>query len=642
MAKNKKTEVLDRDNPKFWREQIRIANIKAEPQERKILKYRDYWNGFQHPLNSEGDSMLDNDTIVNMVYTNISTILPSIIFRNPRLYVSARKKPVEGKDTVAAALTLESLLNYYYEELKIKREITRCLMDSLLGPWGIMEVGYTLSTEKIKGGKELIVDELIKEDSVFVKRVSPLFFRADPVAIDHQLNDASWIAFKWVRELEDVQNDPSLKNTKDLKSNTVIDMDFKDTKRFRRSKDSKRSLEPNRDEEGVAGVWNRVEGWDIWDKKTKRIRTIVFSSSKQEKFLRDSPWPNTMKDIEGFPVELIYFNENPDEQFPLPDIQTYINEQDELNQISSLQLEHIKKLAERKFLMREGALEMSEQLKLTKGGSGTISETSMDPKDAIFPVQTPGVSQDLYVLRRQLMNDILRVSSVQETDRGGRSNFGTATEAALAAQGSTLLREGRQSVVENFTVRIMKKVGQVLQQTLDKRDFRLNRDAGIELSAQIPEKLTKIEGRDAANLLFWLSAGKEDIQGEFDFTMEVGSMRPVNKETRKQDMLQLLQILAQSGNLPDEVYSRIFEAFEIRDAEKLISSIRELQQQQQQAAEKQQLLALQAQQAERQQKSQVDLTKTQMKTDTAKNVQSQKNIGALGVAMATLNKGGGR
>ena len=41
---------------------------------------------------------------------------------------------------------------------QFKREVDKCLLDALLGPWGVMELGYTANIEKIKGNNKLEVN----------------------------------------------------------------------------------------------------------------------------------------------------------------------------------------------------------------------------------------------------------------------------------------------------------------------------------------------------------------------------------------------------------------------------------------------------------------------------------------------------
>ena len=158
MAKKltKKKSIHDSDLKK-WKINKGISdNIFKERMEDKIKLWRQYYRGEQWP---DGKSARYRDRIVvNMVFSNIKTIMPSINLRNPRYFVSAKKKPYRTKDgifdTNESGAMLEMALNYYAQELNLKREVDKCLLDALLGPWGIMQYGYTLETEKTEKGKK--------------------------------------------------------------------------------------------------------------------------------------------------------------------------------------------------------------------------------------------------------------------------------------------------------------------------------------------------------------------------------------------------------------------------------------------------------------------------------------------------------
>ena len=219
-----------------WKQRLNVshrlyADVKKKNDVFKKYYQGEQWEGFD-------TSFLDGfiDLVVdNVVFSNIRAIVPRINFKNPRIFISPKKKPYRGEggkifDTVSAAMMKEILLNYYYKELQIIRETRRCLYDALLGHWGIMELGFTLKTEKIKDKKLLIVDELIKSESPFVKRRSPDDFRTDVEGTDHLLSDRRWIALKWIKELQDIKDDDSFENKANLKTSTKKNKIFKNSR----------------------------------------------------------------------------------------------------------------------------------------------------------------------------------------------------------------------------------------------------------------------------------------------------------------------------------------------------------------------------------------------------------------------------
>ena len=218
---------------KEWKERVHVAkNIHKERVERKVKLFRDYYRGKQWGSDTTHLSSYHDQTVDNMVFSNISSILPSILLTNPKIFVNPRNKPRRTKqglfDTIQAAILLEMLANYDIKELNIKRQWRMALVDALIGDFGYLRLGYTAETEKFQtkkssGGKTMIEEhELIRGDNVFAVRGSPLDLIRDPKSKDHFLEDAGWIAFRWVKPLDDVRANPKYSNTKNLKTNFSI------------------------------------------------------------------------------------------------------------------------------------------------------------------------------------------------------------------------------------------------------------------------------------------------------------------------------------------------------------------------------------------------------------------------------------
>ena len=597
MAKSIDKKELDR-----WKDRITISSRKFKAQaEDNIKKWRDYYRGHQW-----NDTIMGyNDrTVDNMVFSNIKTIMPSINFNNPRIYAQAKKKPYRVADglfdTIAAGALYEILLNYYYKELEIKRQVDKALLDALIGPWGIIQIGYTLETEKVQDDKLLEVNELIKGDSCFVVRRSPLDFRVDPEAKESHLYDANWVAFRWVKSLEDVKENPSYKNTKELKSNVKAETNFhKPTGGGLKTSDNE-SLKD-------ASDWERVEGWDIWDKRSHKLITVVTSHDKPLQYI---DWPLDYDG--GFPVEILYFNENPDELFPISDVDIYMAAQDELNRLRSLHLDHVRRISQSKYITRENAFTSEELYKLKHGPSGTIAESKMAVNDAIAPLRDAGTSQDVYMAIRMLKEDIREGGRVSQFEKGIAQKFDTATEPNLIAQAIGIQREERSAILGDFIKHVVRKLGKVLQQTMGEKEINLSTEQFEQAQQYAPGKLEKIVGPDGMQAIMpWLTMSKEDIQGEYEFDIEIGSLQPVNKEIRKRDAIELYNLLAQNPYVdPYEGTKEVLEAFERKDTERLLKDPQAVAQEQQASSE----AALQAEIAKDAPKREVDMAKTTMKS----------------------------
>lgn len=615
--------------------QIGEAKDIHEDKVRKPLEtYREYYRGNQWNDKLAGHNKpFRHATVENLVFSNISTIKPSINLNNPKIFVRPSKKPYQLEDgtlfnTGAAAQLLEILLNYYWKSLKLKKQVDKALTDALLGHWGLIQVGYTFKAEKVKDGKLLEINSLIREDSPFALRVSPLDLLVDPEATDHNLEDANWIAIRWEKDLEVVKRNPKYTGTGNLKPNlTTDDSDNKQEKSLNLGKGFGDDDKPYRD---------RVEGYTYYDKVNQKIYDVVLT---HDKALSEKDWKLKSN---NFSIKTLYFNENPDELLPISDVSIYKPQQDELNRLRSLQLSHVERVSKRAFITSQGNLPAEEKTKLTHGPDGVIIEAQRGP-DSVVPLKDGTISQDMWLTIQSLRQGVRENSGIADFERGVAKKFDTATEPALIAQSTTIKRTERTTQLESFIRDVVTELANVIQQTfrgqsipLDKDDFdRVEQIAPDRLESvtvtpqaanqfgNVPIKkrpvssnknIKKILGDDVEVLLPWLNLEKSDIMGDFDFDIEVGSTQPLNQETRKRDILQLKQILEGSPYInAEEATKAVLEAFDRNDIDKLMRTQKEVEQQQMQQAQ----TAVQAEQAKNQPKRDTDLQKTQMKVQGA-------------------------
>ena len=621
---------------KGWKGRLSVSHRKHKALEDDLDTYLRYYRGEQW-LDTAIQTRFNDRVTDNIIFPNIRAMIPRLNSRNPKIFVTPINKPHQlpgGQlwDSISSSMFMEILLNYYYRTLNIKRENRRILYDAFLGHMGIMELGYTVETEKIKQkGKKselLEVDELIKSESVFVRRRSMKDFRRDPEACDHLLYDDRWVALAWVKELEDIKADPSFENTKNLKTNFTVRTDFGATQT-----DDELSL-------GERDLWGRVRGWTIWDKKLRRRYRIV---EEHQKFLSNEKYPKWMQNVEGFPVEAMYINENPDEAFPVSDISIYKRTQDEINMIGSMQLSHIRGISERKYVTTENALEQAEERKLSTGGDGTVIKVKGgNVENKLVPLRDAPISQDIYMIQRLKKQEASEMSGVSPMERNQATKFDTATEPALISQNSETIRGDQRNLFEDFQARVAKKMSFLLQATLSKSDIPLNdtqfqdidnflTDAqpGLKPAQQnVISKLDKIVTQEGSTMLNgWLTLSKEDIVGDYEFDIEIGSTAPINSETRKRDALQLAQLM--DGN-PDinsrEGTKAVLEAFDRKDIDKLMLTEEVVQQNQQAQVEQVQEAQAQEQNAELQ-KKEMDMQKAV--TTTAQKVEGNLLVEAM-------------
>jgi hypothetical protein len=594
---------------------LEISHKRHKTVKQKIKRAWEYYKGNQWSKTSDGWDIggYKDKTVDNVIFSNIRAIVPRLNFKNPKIFVRPKQKPFKTKDgmfdTLQASVFIELVLNYYYKVLDIKREARKCLYDALLAPWGIMELGYTLKTQKVQKGELLEVNELIEEDSPFCVRRDPLDFRVDPECRDSNLNDCRWIGLRWVKPLEDVKKDPRYSNTSNLKANFRVKTAF----------DSPTGGMRIDDISDDQTLWGRVEGWTIWDRKEHRIMDIV---KEHEKFLRnDDEWP---LDLDGFPVETLYFNENATDVYSVPDTWLCLDMQDELNRIGSMQLDHIRRISQRRYVGRENAFSEEELRKLSHGGDGTIALSSMDPTTSLVPLSDATISQDIYMVRNGLKQTIQQMMGVTGAEVLSAQKFESATEPALIEQASQTIRGDQQQIFEGFLVRIVEKLSKIIQQTADTIEIPLTHEEmnDDEIQGFLQNKLVKIAGpQGAISLQPWLEIEKNDIQGGYIYDLEVGSTMPINEQATRSDAVTLYKLLENNPFVKGrEGTKEVLSAFNKPDPEKFLKPEEQVAKEHEQQV-KESVMVENAMDAP---KRQADLQKTTMKTASSEKIASIK------------------
>jgi len=548
-------------------------------------------------------------TLDNMIYSVINALRSHILFKDPKIRVRAGTKPFKkGEDIVDTRLNaflMEIALGYIFEKKnKTKLDVNKSVLDAFIGPWGLMMIGNSIETEQID--KDL---ELLTGSDLFTLRISPKDLRIDPECTDPEWRTANWIAIRWVKRLDDVKEDSRYTDTEDLAPNFNIRDRHDNRHQHRSAHHADRMLHDDT-------VFDRVEGWDIWDRRDNKIITMVLGHQKE---LRVADWP--LK-YDGFPVENMYFNEEPDECYPLGEVHFMVHLQEELNRIGSLQLEHIRTAASEKVVYDRNKIdEDSDIAKLTYGPSKAAIPVDGDPSTAVSPLNVRTVNQDILLTRNMVKDAMRELTGVSALDQGNTRGIDTATEARLQGQSSQARKEAKRAAVEDYIIRIVTKMGKVLQQTALKMDIPLDDSTFNIMKQKHPQKLMRVKKtvngpqgpQEVEELLPFVKIEKKDLQGDFEYQILTGSTQLVSSQERQQSAVFWYKTTAQDPRADKrQSLEDLAEAFDkqiglsIKD-EKVVQQ--QLQAQQKAQAE--------AGQAERKAKDQTDLQKTPMKSQTS-------------------------
>ena len=494
----------------------------------------------------------DWDVVLNEIYPIIQFNLPSIMFRNPRAFLKPRNKtfiakrrdPVSGKmiemelDSSASARTQEYLLNYCISEIKYKRETRKVLLDALLFPFGVMWHGY-------KGDYGMTEESsyYIKDEQVFVKRVSPMRFIKDPAVNMANIDEA-----RWVGRLIDVP-------LQDLLEDDKLDVDKKAIKGFLGYGDAVGSKKIAAGEQDYIKVGSPkrtlLEFSDVGYRNSKESRfvqiaeiylrptpkekrngdkgTIILLCNEQKDPLRINNWEPK---AEGFPAKILQFNELNDPMFGLDDITTYKQIADQKNIVVNLQLRNAQENSKVWVALAKGNTN-EEEIEHIQKGDQTIIAFEGDTVQGKMQVMSAGgqASSELYLLDQRIQKNLEDKSGVTDLKRGFlQSGEESAASVKLRAAGSSVRPAYRQDIMADF---LKDSFGYILQ--LIKQYMPYNEAVRIVGSYDLEwsEKPTK-----------------EEIQAEVDVEIDVYSMLPEDPQTELQQLQAILQLMTTSLTTP--------------------------------------------------------------------------------------------
>lgn len=487
-------------------------------------EYRGYFAGLQDAADIYVPSL-------NLIFAYVKSEIPSLYLRDPKIKVNPKKKTA-----VLGAKILERALNYIWRVKRIKRENKKNVLDSLLVSHSWFKTGYKGSFGTIEDANGNTY-EFINKEEFFGYRVPFQHITFNPDANDPPY-DCNWIAQEvWV-DLEDLQKDPSFKNTEHLEAQQAqsdandINNNLPYDERNRADADAK-----------------RVKLYEVWDKKSMTLFTISAGCFKYIRAPRK--WPYELK---GFPFSFLRLNEDPVNPYGIPDCFMFEPQVIELMKIRASAIDHIKRY-NRQLLLAQGHMDPDTKDQFMQGVTGAVLEVRTDGKplsDIVAPIPYPQLQTDMYAVEERIKEDMINVSGQSATERGAMQKTSTRTvrELVQIQKGGDNRRSDKIDTIEDFVEDIAGNLVALLQQLATEPFF-------ISLTGEKPEELMEeLRGRPSAQKAGAITNSngftftKEDIQGEFDFEVVAGSTKPLDQEQKIQTLVSAYELATQSGMLP--------------------------------------------------------------------------------------------
>ena len=173
----------------------------------------------------------------------------------------------------------------------------------------------------------------------------------------------------------------------------------------------------------------------------------------------------------------------------------------------------------------------------------------------VMPLPQVPLAAEIYNYSSIISDDINTVSGISEYARGAMPEIRrTATEASIIADAQNARAADKLAIVEISVGQVAKRVIQLLQQFMTDEDMA---------------RITGPAGDDV-----FIPYGREEIVGEYDFSVQAGSTQPMNETIRRQQAVSLLNAVAPLvGTVidPAALARHVLEdGFGIKDPEKFL------------------------------------------------------------------------
>ena len=506
---------------------------------------------------------------VNLAFSTVNVIAPSVSVNYPKIVVS----PNEPEDQDRAAF-VEAITNYAWRHHDFRKPFQRSVRDFLIFGHGWLKVGWKfveqermlsedergvmfdeavaeaniLATENPALATELPNDQQIAagipdssmevvEDQPFIERVSPFDMYIDPEATC--IDDAQWICQKLIVPVEEAKKDKR----------------YKASVRKKLSADSRVSPTMSYTDRTVQDDYlTEVDRVAIYEYYNIEENTMSVFTLESDEFLVD---PIPMPYAYGQPFVMLRNYDVPDYFYPMGDLESIESLQLELD-MTRTQLVNARKRYARKYLYHERSFGPEGREALESDEDGRLVPVVDENKplsEVVIPMPQTPLSPEVYNMSAIIEQDINTVSGVSEYARGQMPEIRrTATEASIIADAGNARVSEKLAIVELGISECARRVIQVMQQFMT------------------GEHVVRVSAKAGADL--FVPYSRDDIVGEYDFSVEAGSTQPINDTVRKLQAVALMNAMAPMiGTIIDPAAIARYvlqNAFDIKDPDKYL------------------------------------------------------------------------
>lgn len=530
----------------------------------------------------------------NIVFANISVMVPALYAKSPDIEVTCNNDEYKELANTGEVLVNSLFYRKHCPGINLKPKARKCVVNALLTNEAYIVLGW----EKREGDTQRAQEDLIRlseelQKAKDIKRVREIEGEIKALEVQTQilLPPGPWAR---VRRGSQVFIDPECQ-CDDLSDATwIMYYDFMPTATLRaiygsddeEAKDGDKFVSKYKpthkiganmnmghldylvdntlfqpiEEDDKTEKWEEVtKVWYIWDRATKRLFLYHDLSWKWPIWVWDDPYGLE----EFFPIYRLSFHTDPTNIRSKGEVSYYLDQVDALGEINDAEA-RARQMLKRNPMYNKTAIPKEEDAeKIIKGDDGTIVGIDLPEGmkiDDVFGTPVPEV-----VKFRQLFDETAKQSKLQSIDR-----ISSVSDVMRGAQFKT-----------NTTNDAIEKYNSLEQQRIDDRidaieDFIAQIGWGLlQLCLRFMQidQVAMLVGKQRASS--WTNLTPEQIKSTFGgCRVEGGSTSKPTSMAKKQEAMQMAQILSQFGRAAPivmlkvlELFERSFDGFVMRDTD---------------------------------------------------------------------------
>lgn len=393
---------------------------------------------------------------INLYFKMLRMLVPRLYFRNPSVSITPTRP---GPEQMALAQMLERMDNKLIHTMQLKKAMKNMIQRTWLYGTSYGKLGYgsqyayddsEMQSGTDRGGNRpsaALGKERLEYSSV-VQDGMPWFMSGKTgqfivPAGTCEFSDARWMAEWLVRPLEDVQRDPRLKNTRNLKA----------TKGFA-SGSLANQLQPNNPEYRD----DQIDLLVIRDSKYRKVIVLAPFATDRLLLFADDPL-QTDRSMGYF---TLVFNTDDEVCWGLPDAKILEPQQLEMNESRTQLMKH-RRATLVKLLHEVNSVDEDELQKMTS--EEVLAAVKVKDINKVKPLQVADIPQSLFLNLRQIEDDVreqLGFSRNQFGDYAQGSADRSATEASIVKEASEIRIDERRDAMADLMIEVMADTNRIV------------------------------------------------------------------------------------------------------------------------------------------------------------------------------------